>query len=111
MGRIKELKNSLLLTTFYTAVLLVFWYFEIPCLFKEFLGISCPGCGMSRAVMSVLRLNFDAAFSYHPMVFSLPILYLYFLFGGKVFNRKWLDRSVLIAIGVGFFINFIVKNV
>lgn len=111
MARIKELKNSLLLTALYTAVLLVFWYFEIPCLFKEFLGINCPGCGMSRAVWSVLRLDFAAAFYYHPMVFTLPVLYLYFLFGGRVFNKKWLDRGVLAAIAVGFFVTFIVKNV
>ena len=111
MGRIKELKNSLLLTAAYAAVLLVFWYFEIPCLFKEFFGINCPGCGMSRALWSALKLDFGAAFSYHPMVFTLPVLYLYFLLGGKVFNKKWLDRGVLMAIAIGFFVNFVAKNV
>ena len=109
MGRIKELKNSLLLTAFYIVVLLIFWYFKVPCLFKHFLGIECPGCGMSRAVLSVIKFDFAAAFGYHPMVWSLPILYLYFLFGGKVFNKKFLDYGILIFIAIGFLINFIAK--
>lgn len=111
MGRIKELKNSLLLTVLYIAVLLIFWYFKIPCFFKEFFGISCPGCGMSRAVLSVIKFDFVAAFSYHPMFWSLPVLYIYFLFGGKVFNKKWLDYGILIFIAFGFLINFVLKNI
>jgi len=111
MKRIKELKNNLLLTLIYIAVLLIFWYFEIPCIFKHFFGISCPGCGMSRAVLSAIKFDFASAFSYHPMVWSLPILYLFFLFNGKVFNKKWLDLGILVAIALGFLINFIVKLV
>ena len=107
MGRIKELKNSLLLTAIYTAILLIFWAFDVPCFFKAILGFSCPGCGMSRAVFSVIKLDFAAAFSYHPMFWSLPILYLYFIFGGKVFNKKFLDYGILILIALGFLINWL----
>ena len=109
MGRIKELKNSLLLTVIYAAILLIFWYFKIPCLFKYFFGISCPGCGMSRAMLSAIRLDFTSAFSHHPMFWSLPILYVYFLFSGKVFNKKILDLGILIIIAFGFLANFIVR--
>ncbi len=111
MGRIKELKNSLLLTAIYIAILLVFWAFDIPCFFKEFLGINCPGCGMSRAVLSAVKFDFYRAFSYHPMFWSLPVLYLYFLFGGKVFNKKYLDYGVLIFIAFGFLINWLAQIV
>ncbi len=109
MDRVKELKNSLLLTAVYIAILLVFWFFGIPCFFKEFLGVKCPGCGMSRAIFSVIRLDFSAAFSYHPMFWSLPILYLYFLFSGKVFNKKFLDYGILIFITLGFLINWLLE--
>lgn len=30
-------------------------------------GISCAGCGMTRAWLNVLRLDFAAAFSCHPL--------------------------------------------
>lgn len=105
--RIKQLKNSLILTAVYIAVLLVFWLLRIPCLFEYFFGIPCPGCGMSRAVFSVLKLDFAAAFSYHPMFWSLPILYLYFLYNGKLFDKKYLDYGILILIALGFLINWI----
>ena len=111
MGRIKELKNCLLLTILYIAVLLIFWRLKIPCFFKRFFGISCPGCGMTRAVLSAIKFDFASAFSYHPMFWSLPIMYIYFLFGGKVFNKKYLDYSVLIFIAFGFLVNFVSKNV
>lgn len=31
-------------------------------------GISCPGCGMSRAVLLLLSGHFQAAFRMHPLV-------------------------------------------
>lgn len=109
MRRIKELKNKLLLTVFCIAVLFVFWYFKVPCLYKCFFGIECMGCGMSRAFWSALRLDFTAAFSYHPMFWSVPILYLYFLYDGKLLGKRWVDTTVLVLIAAGFVINWIVK--
>lgn len=35
-------------------------------------GISCAGCGMSRAWLSLLRLDVSAAFRYHPL-FWMPV--------------------------------------
>ena len=46
---------------------LLTWFTGCP--FRFFFGISCPGCGMTRALLAALRLDFAAAFSYHP---SLP---------------------------------------
>ena len=53
----------------------------IGCPLKFFSGISCPGCGMTRAAVSLLRLDVAAAFYYHPLVFLLPpvALALFFL--------------------------------
>lgn len=39
----------------------------ITCPIKFFTGISCAGCGMSRAWLSVLRLDMAGAFRYHPL--------------------------------------------
>ena len=44
------------------------------CLFKGILGLPCPGCGMTRALLSMLRLDLSAALSWHPGVFALPLL-------------------------------------
>lgn len=44
----------------------------VTCPIKFFTGISCAGCGMSRAWLALLRLDFSAAFAFHPLVL-LPI--------------------------------------
>ena len=52
----------------------LFW----KCPAKLFLGIPCPGCGLTRAYFSALRLDFAAAFRYHPLFpVAMPtLLYL-----------------------------------
>lgn len=44
----------------------------ITCPIRFLTGISCAGCGMSRAWLSLLRLDLAGAFYYHPL-FWLPI--------------------------------------
>ncbi len=58
------------------AVVLLYVFFHIAgigCPIKFVTGISCMGCGMTRAYLSLLRLDFAEAFHYHPL-FLLPIL-------------------------------------
>mgnify|MGYP002514519297 FL=1 len=109
MIRVKELKNKLLLTFLYGLILIVFWALDIPCLFKLFLKIQCPGCGMSGAFFECLKFNFVQAFHFHPMFWSMPILYLYFLLDFNSLKKKKLHIAVLIGIGIGFLINWILK--
>ncbi len=45
----------------------------IGCPIKYLTGVSCPGCGMTRAYLSLLRLDFAGAFYYHPL-FLLPVI-------------------------------------
>jgi hypothetical protein len=41
------------------------------CLFKKLFGIECLGCGMTRAISSMLHLNFSEAISYNRLVVIL----------------------------------------
>ena len=45
--------------------------FSIPCPFRFFLGIYCPGCGVSRMCFHLFRLEFYEAFSSNCVVFCL----------------------------------------
>lgn len=107
--RISHWKEKLLLTAAYGFVIFLLWLFQIPCIYRYLFSIPCPGCGMTRAMLAALRLDFAEAFSYHPMFWSIPVLYLYLLLDGGLFRVRWLDRAFLIAIGVGFLINWAVK--
>ena len=55
-----------------------------------------PGCGLSRALFALLRLDFAAAFRYHPMIYVLPPVALYTLFGKKpLLGSKTCERVLL----------------
>lgn len=46
----------------------------IGCPIRYLTGVSCAGCGMTRALFSALLLDFESAFSYHPLwVALIPI--------------------------------------
>ena len=49
------------------------------CLFHNFLGVDCWGCGMTRAIFSLMYLDFPGAWEYNRLVvFVAPLLlYLY----------------------------------
>ena len=50
--------------------------FGITCPIKFLTGISCAGCGMSRAWMAVFHLDFARAFYFHPLFFTPPVILL-----------------------------------
>jgi hypothetical protein len=49
----------------------------LPCPSKYFLGMDCPGCGMQRALLELLRGNFAASLKIYPAL--LPIIFTFAL--------------------------------
>ena len=47
--------------------------FGVTCPIKYITGISCAGCGMSRAWIALLHFNIHEAFMYHPLFFLPPV--------------------------------------
>lgn len=56
----------------------------VTCPIKFFTGISCAGCGMSRAWLSLLRLDVAGAFRYHPLFFLPPVVLVVILLKSKI---------------------------
>jgi len=54
-------------------IYVAFYVSGIGCPIKFFTGISCAGCGMTRAFFSVFTLDLKSAFFYHPLWFTIPI--------------------------------------
>lgn len=46
----------------------------LPCPFKSFAGIDCPGCGLQRSFVLLLRGDFSASFHLYPALFPLLLL-------------------------------------
>lgn len=75
---------------FYTYIAYKFNIY-IPCVFKKITGFYCPGCGITRCIMSILHGQFYQAFRYNPLIFLyLPFLFLYFFYNIYIyiFNQK-----------------------
>lgn len=78
----------------------------IGCPIRYMTGIPCPGCGMTRAVVSLLQLQFNEAFRYHPMIYVLPILVIFYILArckGKSGN------AVLWIGGICFVVIYLVR--
>lgn len=109
MEKIKNIKEKVILTIIYLSMVTCAYFLNFSCIYMKFFNVPCPGCGMTRAFFMALRLDFVSAFKFHFMFWSVPILYLYFLFDGKLFKNKKMNLTVIIAIGCGFLINWIYR--
>ena len=67
---------------------LLSWAFDSACPTYAIFGICCPFCGMTRAHLAALRLDFAAALAYHP-AFVAGIPFLWILFHKGLFQKKW----------------------
>ncbi len=110
MKKIKNLKTKILITVAIGVYAAAMYVFNLPCSILALTGVRCFGCGMTRAVLSVLSLDFPAAFSHHFMFWSLPILYIMFLFDGKIFNKKTYNILLIGSITIGFVINWLIHT-
>ncbi len=104
-----NVKKKLIYTLIYAAIIFMMSVFKIPCIFIRNFGIPCPGCGMTRALKAALVFDFEKAFSYHWMVWTLPIMYIYFIWEGQLFEKKWIDAVIWCIIGAGFLINWLYR--
>lgn len=99
--------KKILLTVSYIVAISILQHLNASCIFLRFLNIPCPGCGMTRAFMSLINFDLIGAFNNHLMFWSVPILYLYFWFDGHLFNKKGIDKTILLTILLGFIVNWI----
>ncbi|MBR0383050.1 MAG: DUF2752 domain-containing protein [Eubacterium sp.] len=79
----------------------------ITCPIRYFTGISCAGCGMTRAWIRVFHLQFHEAFSYHPL-FLLPLPTLvWILMRRKIRPRIW--NTVMAMIVTIFLVVYVIR--
>ncbi len=111
--RLKRLFDAALSVLAIVGVYLVLFLHGITCPIKWLTGISCPGCGMSRAFFSFLRFDFAAAFGYHPVIFAMPVfaaLYALFYFKGMKRSLKVVVCTFVSVMAVTYFLRFFTDN-
>ena len=109
MGKIRAFRQKLLFLAILSLYVALRLLLGTKCPIQSLTNIPCPGCGMSRACLAILRGDFAAAIAFHAMVWSLPFLLLLFLFDGKLFQHKWANMLTCALIGGGFLANWLIQ--
>ncbi len=79
LGRVVMVAGGLCLALVAYSLIVMLTGHGIPCPVHRLSGLSCPGCGMSRALAALFRLDFAAAFSYNPL-WPLYLAYVLYVF-------------------------------
>ena len=77
---------------------------QAACIYKKFLGIRCPGCGMQTSLIALLKGNFIESITEYPaliptvLMFIFLILHLIFKFknGSKILFSLFILNLLLI---------------
>lgn len=99
------------------AILCAFWGLAIPCPIYALTGLYCPGCGVTRMLLSLLRLDFALAWRYNPaiLLLALPLAALLvdlargYLSAGVVQPSRWRNTAAL-SLVIALLVFGVVRN-
>ena len=101
-----KLKDFVILLVIFLvyAVIVIKFNIVIPCVFYTVTGLYCPGCGITRLCLSLLKGDLYQSFRYNPIIFiDLPILFILFvlnlLYKDKE-NLKKINNIIIIVLAI-----------
>lgn len=77
------------------------------CPIKYLTGISCAGCGMTRAWYSALHLEFPAAFKFHPLFWMIPLIAIVYMLRKRI-GKKW-SRRLFCLMAAAFLTVYLIR--
>ena len=90
------ISRAIKLSACFFLIIILLYFTHIGCPIKFITGISCPACGMTRAVLAILHGNIHTALNYHPLVLILPVLLIsiiiYMVNNSRIKPYVWLNR-------------------
>lgn len=95
----KQIKNTIVVFSAIVFFYIMLDILGIGCPIRFLTGISCLGCGMTRAWFAVLRLDLKSAFYYHPAFWLPPLMLLVYLLKNKInikFYKIFMFTSILL---------------
>ena len=90
----KELLFILLTVVGLAAIL---YFTGMGCPILKLTGIPCFGCGMTRAAICLVHLDFVGAWEYHPLVYLMPFCVVTLLLAKRI-SKQWVKRIVIIVL-------------
>ncbi len=92
-------------------LILVAMLLMYECPTRKFFGFTCPGCGITTAYVSLLKLDFQQAFSYHPLFFTVAPSILYLAHRNKLKHRLGTKAEYILfsLLFIAFIITFLIR--
>ena len=104
-----NLRWKLLFLGLYALLLLMWILLRLPCIFRTVTGIPCPTCGLTRAWLSALQMDFTGAIRQYPMFWSIPVLILFLIFDGEVFPSRKVNLWIIATLVLGIFLIYFAR--
>ena len=102
--KLRRYQDLLIVAGVVAAYVLWACFLPMKCPIVWLTGVSCPGCGITRALAAVCRLDFSKAWQYNPVIFYLipvtPVLvFAYFRKAKKLTEvLLWTTPGLMIAV-------------
>lgn len=89
---IKQQKWAIISVIAYLLIMKVFFHNLCPIVLIT--GYPCAACGMTRAALALLRLDFQEALYYHAFIFPLAVMAIY-LFIKRYLKKERIGKGVV----------------
>ena len=76
---------------------------QLSCFYKSVFGVECPGCGMQRALIALLRGEFAESIKLYPAL--IPTMFMLFFLVVHLFYRLKNGARILVSL---FFLNVVI---
>lgn len=84
------------------------FFLDRGCVFYHLTGVPCPGCGITRAYLATMRLDFVTAFRMHPLwPVTVPVLMWAFWKKGSFFadrRKNMIFTGILVVVYIGVYL-------
>lgn len=74
--------------------ILGYFHISIPCPILSLTGYYCPGCGISRLVLSLFSGHIYQAFRWNPFVFLLLVIFFGYVVISTI-THKYVDKKIV----------------
>jgi hypothetical protein len=109
-------KNAILVTILAVINYALVIIFHLDCPWKKNFNIDCAGCGSTRMVLSLLKLDFYQAFRFNPFMFLTIVfllLYLGYFLICKILKKNYikLGTKTLVVFLVLLILFMVLRNI
>lgn len=101
----ETMRELLVIAGIFAAYALLLSILSIGCPIKFFTGMSCPGCGLTRAWASLLSLHVFDALAYHPLFWLPPIAIALSVMPAN----KTVGNIAIAVIGIAFIVLWVLR--